>query len=61
MWVGLLAIVSENVSAFSQSQEAYAGTVLRLGHDCSFPVYLSAFINSTHATCVSFGGSERLS
>jgi len=47
MWVGLLAIVSENVSAFSQSHEAYARTVLELGHDCSFPVLPSPFVNST--------------
>ena len=56
MWVGLLVIVSENVSAFTQSHEAYARAVLGLGHDCSFP----PFINSIHtdATCVRFGSSE---
>jgi len=61
MWVGLLAIVSENVSAFSQSHEAYARTVLGLGHNCSFPVHRSLFINSIHtdAACVRFEGSER--
>jgi hypothetical protein len=60
MWVWLLAIVSENVSAFSQLHEAYARTVLGLAHDCSFPVHRSPFINSinTDATCVRFVGSE---
>jgi len=48
MWVGLLAIVSENVSAFSQSHEAFARTVVGLGHDCSFAVHRSPFINSIH-------------
>lgn len=47
MWVGLLAIASENVSTFSQSHEAYARTVLGLGHDCSFPVHPSPFFNCT--------------
>jgi len=60
MWVGLLAIVSENVSAFSHSHEASARTVPGLGHDCSFPVHPSPFVNSTLTllVCVCFGGSE---
>jgi len=46
MWVGLLDIVSENVRPFSQSHESYARIVLGLGHECSFPVHRSPFINS---------------